>query len=557
MSPHPLQVPFQAPDQNLPAASSGIGEINALNARAWDLREKDAPQALRLAQQALDLADSLEAGGSPYPHGTAQALVTLGELANSQDAYGLALTYLLKAYTLLQDLPDQELLADASHAIGWVQYRLGNFTEAADFLQSALTIYRRLGLQEKEATVLSSQGILSSAEGKHHQALEIYKKALLLHQGQGITRARGVTLNNLALTQIYLEMYGDALDNAQAGLWVMRQLGLSSLEASILDTVGQVHLARGEMSKAEEALQKSLAISRQAGYEHVEMVAMLSLGRVYIRWKRVEPACQMLSRLIELAGERHLNSFCYRAHELLAGVYEQQGDDQQALLHYKEFHAVQNVALAESARYRMENLKILHQVEKERKDAEMLWLQNRALESQIEAYRHDHAELEKLATIDALTRLFNRRHFVTLGEYELEKAQRWQRPLSLIMLDVDHFKRVNDTFGHAAGDTVLSAIARTIADNARRGDVCCRYGGEEFVILLPDTEISAAIGVAQRICQAVAALYVPIDPQPICLSASLGVAQSAGQDENLEDLLERADQALYRAKGGGRNRVAQ
>jgi diguanylate cyclase (GGDEF)-like protein len=529
-------------------------KINALNTQAWELREWDADQARRLAEEALDLASGPEAGEAPYPRGAAQALVILGELANSQDAYGLALSHLLKAYALLQNLPDQEMLADASHTIGWAQYRLGNHTEAANFLRRSLSIYRQLGLQDKESSVLSTQGLLNSAEGKHTQALDLYKKALRLHAGQGFTRSWAVALNNVALTQIHLEMYDEALANAQKALDMIRQLGLSTLEASILDTIGQVYLARVDLHLAEEALQQSLAVSRRSGNEHGEMTALLTLGQVFSQAGMAEAARQVLARELELAEARQLNSFRYRCYEQLARVCEQQGEFQPALQYYKTARTVKELALAEAAHYRLENLKVLHQVEKARRDAEMLWVHNRALESEIHSSRHDHAELEKLATTDPLTRLFNRQHFITLGEYELEKALRVQQTMLLILLEIDHFEGFITRFGHDVGDLALIAIARTLVEHVRKGDVCCRYGRGEFIILLPDTDLETGLQVAQRICKAAESSSLQVGVQAVSMTVNLGVAQSTPQDTCLESMLARVKQALYRARAEGRAR---
>jgi diguanylate cyclase (GGDEF)-like protein/PAS domain S-box-containing protein len=170
--------------------------------------------------------------------------------------------------------------------------------------------------------------------------------------------------------------------------------------------------------------------------------------------------------------------------------------------------------------------------------------------------------VEQLAVTDELTGLFNRRGFFQLGEREFERTLRFNRPLAVLMFDIDHFKRVNDTHGHPVGDQVLRAWADCVCQNTRGIDVAGRYGGEEFVILLPETPLPEAVQIAERLRQSIADLPVPIcpangdfPPVKIYITVSIGVAVALPGIRNLADLLERADHAMYRAKDFGRNRV--
>ncbi|MBP7865720.1 MAG: diguanylate cyclase [Acidobacteria bacterium] len=168
------------------------------------------------------------------------------------------------------------------------------------------------------------------------------------------------------------------------------------------------------------------------------------------------------------------------------------------------------------------------------------------------------AEVRLLAVTDPLTRLYNRRQFFVLAQHEFQRCRRSRKPISLLMSDIDHFKRVNDTWGHVAGDVVLKAVASRFRNSLRANDVIGRYGGEEFAILLPETDTAAAAQVADSIRLVVAAAAVETEADSIPVTVSLGVAGRAGEaEESLESVLRRADQALYHAKAGGRNRVCR
>lgn len=174
-----------------------------------------------------------------------------------------------------------------------------------------------------------------------------------------------------------------------------------------------------------------------------------------------------------------------------------------------------------------------------------------ALEARLQELSQAMEQIEKLARTDPLTGLANRRHFDELFERERGRASRLHNPICAITVDLDHFKRVNDSYGHNAGDQVLKAVADCFRRHLRPYDVVARFGGEEFVILVPGATIEQAVQIAERLRLAIRAIVLPELPP---VSASFGVAAFA-PGEPSEALLERADAALYRAKHGGRDRV--
>eukprot|EP01034_Spumella_vulgaris_P041452 gene41452-biopygen35202 len=159
---------------------------------------------------------------------------------------------------------------------------------------------------------------------------------------------------------------------------------------------------------------------------------------------------------------------------------------------------------------------------------------------------------DRMARTDELTGLHNRRAFMELGEQTTHLCQRQGKPLSALLIDVDHFKKINDTHGHSAGDHVLQQLGAVLMQQFRAADVCARIGGEEFVVLLADTDAAAATAVADKLRQRVAGMTLPWQNQTLRLTVSVGVASSNGP---LGTLLHQADMAMYKAKGGGRNRV--
>ena len=174
---------------------------------------------------------------------------------------------------------------------------------------------------------------------------------------------------------------------------------------------------------------------------------------------------------------------------------------------------------------------------------------NRQLESMLH-------HVESLAITDPLTGLFNRRRFADVLRREVAVTRRYKNSLALLMIDLDHFKTVNDRFGHDAGDEVLRAIATALGSGLREVDLAARYGGEEFAVIMPHTTKANAEIVAQRVAAQIAALEHQFQGEKVALTASIGIAEVADLNEpNSENLIKAADVALYEAKRGGRNRI--
>jgi diguanylate cyclase (GGDEF)-like protein len=182
---------------------------------------------------------------------------------------------------------------------------------------------------------------------------------------------------------------------------------------------------------------------------------------------------------------------------------------------------------------------------------------NAALRSEIKERKRIEEELRLLAVTDPLTGASNRRYFMDRAREELARSLRYGQPLHLLYMDLDHFKSVNDRYGHDAGDVVLTAVVATCRTTLRATDLFGRLGGEEFAALLIQTDSRAARQTAERLRKAIAKTSVPCGQATVGVTASIGMAGLDGPQESLETLLKRADTALYAAKRGGRNRLCR
>jgi diguanylate cyclase (GGDEF)-like protein len=162
--------------------------------------------------------------------------------------------------------------------------------------------------------------------------------------------------------------------------------------------------------------------------------------------------------------------------------------------------------------------------------------------------------MAEMSTVDELTKLHNRRYFVEVLEGEFERAIRYQTEMALIMMDLDYFKKINDTYGHLAGDMVLSKIGEILKAHVRRNDLACRYGGEEFAVILPSITRNITYSVYERFRKVVSAQVFEYESKQFHVTVSIGIAYSNDADL-INDLLAHADQALYQAKKTDRNKI--
>ncbi len=231
-------------------------------------------------------------------------------------------------------------------------------------------------------------------------------------------------------------------------------------------------------------------------------------------------------------------------------------DAHEAVLHAQEFVLVlAAVTIGPAA--------LLAQLRTQQRDVELtrarLEEANARLEARVREKTRElealNRDLSRIAFVDALTGIANRRAFVENASREFDNSRRYGTQLSLLLLDLDHFKSINDRYGHAVGDLVLQQVALAIVEALRAGDTVARYGGEEFVVLTPHTGLRDAVVIAARIRSKIARCGVAVQDATVRVTASIGAASRSDGDENLDALLGRADRALYRAKHAGRDRI--
>lgn len=254
----------------------------------------------------------------------------------------------------------------------------------------------------------------------------------------------------------------------------------------------------------------------------------------------------------------------------LAASFFNISQEEAMLLKITDFYVVQKERLKMFAELRKQGRVLGRELQLKNRKGQIFWVIVSAVKMEwfgkpvvmvaindISARKKMEEELQRLATTDTLTGILNRRQFFILAEQEVERSRRYGRTLALLLYDIDHFKQVNDTFGHQAGDVVLRELAKLVHEQLRRNDIEGRVGGEEFAVLLPETTISEAVVLAERIRGIIENFAINIGETSLHITASFGVTAVKETDVALDSIYKRADSALYEAKNAGRNRVGR
>ena len=449
---------------------------------------------------------------------------------------------------------------------------LGNSDSALRHFYAAAEAADDTGLAGPRITALSNLG------GYHHDLFNLDDARALSEQALEAARLAGArpALANAAgnLITIYHAL-GEAAKARAVVEYLLTHEGelvSGTLQRAAL-SLALGHLSVGEIEAAQHHLEAG-AVSALADGDGMLMWAWIK-ARCLLARDAAAPARAVAEEALRQRRESRLCDPPYdrmELHKVLADACERLGDHAAALRYMREVHALYEQLVGRSVRARYIALEVSHQLaaaQHERDqaldsrrsaddDRHRLARLNAALRAQIEQTDMLHAQLREQALNDPLTTLHNRRFLFEATPKLLELARRQDKPLCVALIDLDHFKLLNDTYGHAVGDLVLQRFAKLLTQMLRRSDVVCRYGGEEFVAIMPELDGDSAQAVLTRLLEAFQAL--PPEPgqrRTPNASFSAGIALFPRHGNTLEQLLSRADRALYAAKHHGRARIEQ
>ncbi|MBZ9711978.1 tetratricopeptide repeat-containing diguanylate cyclase [Deinococcus multiflagellatus] len=577
--------------------------IDDLNRRSAQLVFQHPREALAFSEEALALARA--AADQPRMALSALRLGTAASVSGDDERAALLVA---EALALFQAVGDTQGEAGAYLSLSTVCRNLGRLIDGLQHALQGLDIARREGLQRLQGACLSNVGLIHTDLGDHQKALEAFLAALPLTRAAGLPGDEAMCLTNLGDVCQQAGEAAQALTHYGAALAIIRRLGHTHHELDVLCGLGQAHVKLGQAEEALSLLRGALDVAQARGDHKCDARLLLGLGDAYQQLGQAEDALHVYRQARTLAAEAraaHEESRALRwlgalhlkrresaqaldaleeglalaqgcraqrdeqeIHALLSETHRQRGAYRAALQHYQRYHQLERELDNLQALHRTQALLLQVDLDQARHAAEAQRQINARLtelNQELAAANAQKAELlarlqaqaehlVRLSQEDALTGLSNRRHFNECLEAEVQRALRYGRPLSVVLLDIDHFKAVNDTYSHQVGDLVLRELAGLLRASCRQMDTVARFGGEEFVLLLPETAGPAAQTMCERLRQTVQNHdWSGLHPG-LRLTVSLGVASYCTL--GAAQLLALADAELYRAKGAGRNRVS-
>ena len=522
---------------------------------ALEMQNIQPGEAVRLCISALQAAEIPDAPRSLKSQ-IGRVRLILSDLYIQLTRYDKALENALEANGIYEEIEVDSGAARSLNAIGLANIHLGTYANALDNLLQALTSANELNDPRLKTQVLNHLGLLYLRMEEYAEALNYLEQGLAIGQASKALEADPGLLENISEAYMQLGSYDQALSYGQQCIQQYQSGQDHFGEAKATSMAGMILLAMGRPDEAIAYYQNALEICTAINYVSGKAQANYLIGELALQQNIPEKAEHHLLQALSQAKSGGQEKQVYETHRLLSQVYQALGNYQEALRHYKAFHETKEAVFNEDIATKIKSLEIIHRVRETQQDREIYRLANVELIQEIEERARVQDELERLTTMDPLTELYNRRHFFELTQNEMERCHRYFRPVSIIMLDIDDFKKVNDQFGHLVGDRVLVETARRIKKALRRVDKACRYGGEEFAILLPETNKIQAEMVAERLHQLIWRQPVIESDMNISITVSVGVASYDSEGIlSVDTLLDRADQAMYQAKQGGRNQV--
>ncbi len=532
-----------------------VAILEEINDKAQKGMNSDPEKGIELILYGLRVAETCEDSPETYRSAEAECQLTLGRLHLKSANYGSALNAFAQALSLFELDGQAEKVALSRSFVGISYGYMGEFDKALENLFEALNEARECNNQPRTAEIINDIGYCYVLLGQPDMAIPLLDECIPILREINDPLSLSWALDTQASAFI---RSGDLTKGLEIEL---EAIGLAQSVESWEDLtdyyakIGEVYKEMGDWQAAEQALNQAQEVVKANKLRNGLSRVLVEIGSLYLQQGQTERAIETTAQAVHIAVESNSKTDLMDGYFTLSAAYEKLGDLVKALDYFKKYNSVSQELFNEKADRRLKNLQVMFQLDTIRHEAETFQRQNQALKDEIERQKRSQTELEYLARTDPLTNTLNRRAFLEQGNQLFQQAQEGRSQFTVIMLDLDHFKEVNDRYGHIVGDQVLSAVVERIRQNMRAGDCLARYGGEEFILLMPNLSRQMAFNAAERIRKGVERAPFLVQHDIFSITISLGVACTSKETRPkvFRDLVQQADQALYDSKNKGRN----
>ncbi len=540
-------------------AEAGDGRKKILNDQFDVWANLPVAEALKFSQAAIVVSRELNDSEA-----LALALRFHGINAFGSSDYPGALTVQIEALALFESLEDISQITACQIDIGCSYTSLSDYTEAMRYFEAALELGRR-GSRGGMAFSLHNLGSLQNKLGNHAEALQIYQQSLEILREMNDQRGVAYNLCEIGKTQIQIGEtkigpgllnadFFSALENLEASLVLARLTEEKQLVVEALLGLAGAQTRLENFVAAKAAIEEALQVAEFIGDAGMKARCLMESAHVQATLGNLKPAMLLLTQAQEVFLQINAKNELSNVHKQLAALCKTMGDFPKALENFERFYEIDAEIRSDVAERRAQALSVRLDVEKTKHESELHRLRSQELSELNQRLQTQAFYLDKQAREDGLTGLANRRHFEELAAMRLLEAKSTSAALTVVIADIDYFKKINDQFSHAMGDQTLKVVASILRRACRDSDLVARYGGEEFVLLLPDVSANMAFDVCERVRLEIQNFDWPRFAPQLKVTMSFGLCDDTTLD-NHERMLAVADACLYQAKNAGRNRI--
>ncbi len=500
-----------------------------------------------------------------------------------------ALKMFKKAYSLLLKTDDLSKKAGVLNNIALIYYSKGEYTKALQNMLSAKDIYESIGDEKGKAVTLVSIGNIYNLLEDHKQGKKYFTEALKINEKTQDFNLQTACLVNLGLISLQNKDSIGAENYIKKALKLTEKTGNKDYKAVCLNNMGDVKVQQKKYKEALIYYKSALRIFKDLKLESRYSFCYLNLGKTYLKTNKLKKAENALLKGYNLSKKYSQKKYTQDCCEALSTLYDKKQNHQKAFKYFKEYVQIKNQLLSAQ---KINKIKAINQkAEAEKKANEIALLKKdreinrlKMKKQQLQIYlmlgflvlvlivlgmllkkyffrikttaqlEKAYKKMESLAKYDPLTNLHNRLSAMERVEIEMVRMGRTWKPFGIMIIDIDNFKAINDTYGHLAGDEVLKAISSALKNSVRKQDIVSRWGGEEFFIMLPDTDLEGTAHLAEKIRFTIEQTKFKFQNHIMQLTVTIGVSTyDTPAPFNL--ILSKADKALYFGKENGKNKV--
>lgn len=507
--------------------SSKEMEADILCVLGFDLSFSNPDKAIEYLTRALRICEEIG-----YTAGIADSLMNLGIIDNSHSNYSKAMEKFHRVISICEHSADKDGLARCFNNIGIVFRELREYSTGLEYFTLAMEINRQLGNEVLLSSNLNNIGDTYYGLGDYDRALEYYRESLKIKEKLGEKSAQSKTYNNMACAYLGKDDYDQALKLFKMSEKICEELDQVEGIADACNNIGVIYRNLGDNEKAIELFKKSHSILHSLGLKRGIAGGYANIAVSLLNLNELDEALDHARKGLDVADEIGDLSIQRTCNKVISEIYERKGRATEALKYYKEYKLANDTINDLSKQRELSRLETKFEMKTMRKELE-IW--------------------KTASRIDHLTGLNNRMGLREIIEREIEQAGETGKPIGIIMSDIDFFKSFNDNFGHDCGDAVLKIVAENLKEELGKENHLGRWGGEEFLIILPGQGIQRGSAVAESLRKRIEALSSECSGKSRPITMSFGVSQF-DCSRDIESCIKSADDALYRAKQNGRNR---